>query len=185
MRHLLIALIALTAPSLAFAHQTIELVKAYAFDTTPGMANGAAYVVIKNTGPSEAKLMGVSSDISEFAQVHAHVEDGDIRRMVALDLPMILQPGESLTMVPGGIHLMFLGLNEPLSVGDQIDLTLHFEGRHVRDLEVSVEVFGLEARDDLVGEDAMMHGDMDHSTHDHSGHGDMDASHDDHSGHGS
>lgn len=178
MRRLLPLLTLLLTPSFALAHQTMVMVQAYAFDTTPGMANGAAYLVIENTGPSEAKIVGVSTDIAELAQVHTHEQDGDLRRMVALELPIVLQPGETLTMQPGGVHLMLLGLNEALKIGDQIDLILHLEGRHVRDLEVSVEVFGIDARDELVGETDM--GDMDHEGMDHSSH-----EHSDHSSHGS
>ena len=168
MRRTLTLFLVLLAPDFAQAHQTIAIIQAYAFDTTPGMANAAAYVTLENTGPSEAKLTGISTNVAGFAQVHAHEQDGDLRRMVALDLPIILQPGEILTLDPGGIHIMLLDLKEPLVVGDQIDLTLHFEGRHVRDLDMSIEVFGLGSRDALVGKRGMtdwVHDDMNHSEH--------------------
>ena len=168
MRTLFLMLLAVLAPTLAQAHQTMTVVKAYAFDTSPGMANGAAYVELRNDGPSVAELTGVSSGVAEFSQVHTHEQDGDLRRMVAVELPISIQPGETLVMEPGGMHLMFLGLNAPLAIGETIDLTFHLEGRHTKDMDLSVEVFGIDMRDELVGESATdhSHGDMDHSSHD-------------------
>ena len=143
MRSVLIFLFTCLFPTLATAHQDIEILEAYVVDTTPGMDNGAGYIVLKNAGPSEARLIGVSSSIAEATQVHTHVEDGDLRRMVEFEMPLILAPGEVLTMRPGGIHVMFLGLYHPLRAGDQIDVKLHFQGRYVRDLDLSLEVLSL------------------------------------------
>ncbi len=173
MRFFFSLLACLAAGQGAQAHQSLKLVQAYAFETTAGMANGAAYISLENRGSAPADLVGVASEVAEVTQIHTHVQDGDLRRMVALDLPLALAPGQRLTMEPGGIHVMLLNLQAPLAVGDQIELTFVFEGKHARNLEVMVQVYGLDKFDDLVGPGAMA--DQDQASHelsaqDHSGH---------------
>jgi copper(I)-binding protein len=49
-----------------------------------------------------------------------------------------LPAGETVTLQPGGLHLMLIGLAEPLELGDTFDLTLDFA--EAEDVTVSVEV---------------------------------------------
>ena len=166
---LVIAILAIFgSSSLASSQAIIQLVEAFAFETTPGMSNGAAYITIKNTGQAEAKLVGVSSGLAEHTQIHTHEQDGDIKRMVAVDLPVFLKPGEQLAMRPGGIHIMFLGIKRPMEVGDQINVVIQFEGKN---LEVDVDVFGLQMFEMLTGHSPHNHNaDEDHSDHEGSHH---------------
>lgn len=150
----------------AAAHQGLKVVRAYAFDTTPGMANGAAYIELHNESTREARLVGVSSSVSKITQLHSHMEDGEVRRMVPLDLPLVLAPGETLAMEPGGVHLMLLGLETPLAVGDQITVTLDFEGRHARDMALKIDVFSLDQAPELIGSSTSMPA-IDPSSRDH------------------
>jgi len=166
MRLLVSLLTVLFGTSTALAHQTMIAAKAYAFDSVPGVANGAAYISLENTGPSEARIVGISGDIAEAVQFHTHVSDGDLRRMVAAELPLVLAPDEVLIMRPGGLHVMLLGLTAPLNIGDTFDLGLEIEGNHARNLTVTVEVFGLESAEVLLGEDPSHEG-HDHGTHAH------------------
>ncbi len=173
MRIFLTFLACLAAGQGARAHQSLTLVQAYAFETTAGMANGAAYISVENLGSTVADLVGVASEVAEVTQVHTHVQHGDLRRMVALDLPLPLAPGQRLTMEPGGIHVMLLGLKAPLEVGDRVQIALDFEGRHARDFEVMVQVYGLDQFENLVVPGATNDKDRasdEPSAHDHSGH---------------
>ena len=61
--------------------------------------------------------------------------------------------GETVKLKPGGLHVMFMGLEDPLTEGENIPATLVFE--NAGEVEVT---FNVEARDG------------DHSGHDHSGH---------------
>ena len=65
-----------------------------------------------------------------------------VARMVpveALEIP----PGATVTLEPGGTHVMFMGLTAPFAEGDKIDATLVFEKAG----EVAVR-FNVEARRD-------------------------------------
>ena len=153
----------------AAAHQMVTVREAFAVDTTPGMANAAAYVNLTNKGNTVATLTGASlspesENLSNAVQLHTHVKEGDVMRMVEIAQPLVIQPGETLLMAPGGLHLMFLGLTEPLVAGTVIDIILHLEGDHTRDLTVQIPVISA----DEVPLSQMEPGDHgDHSTHNH------------------
>jgi copper(I)-binding protein len=88
---------------------------------------GGAYLVIHNgTGQADA-LVGASSPAAASVEVHETTHDsGGMMGMHAV--PRLEVPaGETVTLEPGGYHLMLMGLVAPLVVGEAIDLTLRFE----------------------------------------------------------
>ncbi len=50
-----------------------------------------------------------------------------------------LDPGESLVMEPLGLHVMCIGLEEPLVEGTPVDLEMTFDGAGAFETEVAVE----------------------------------------------
>jgi hypothetical protein len=58
--------------------------------------------------------------------VHATVHDLDTVRMKRVD-PLHVGAGERLTLEPGGMHLMLIGLEAPLREGEKVPLVLRFE----------------------------------------------------------
>jgi len=65
-----------------------------------------------------------------------------------LDIPA----GETVTLEPGGLHVMFMGLSEPFIEGEKIEATLVFE--QSGELEIT---FNVEARPEAGGEDHSNH----------------------------
>jgi copper(I)-binding protein len=109
---------------------------------------GAAFMTLNNAGATDDRLTGVSAGVSDKAQLHTHIKEGDIMRMrpvEAIDVPA----GGVAALEPGGHHVMFMGLHEPLKEGETFPLTLTFEKAG----EVTVEVMVMK-----VG--AMGHGSM-------------------------
>ena len=151
-----ILLLALAGP--AQAQQTLRILKAYAFDSPPGTANGAAYLVIENNSPAQAEIVAITGSVAKHVAVHNHVQDGDLRRMMPLDLPLVIPAGETLTMVPGGIHVMLMGLKAPLAVGDLFTLEVKLAG-HDADtaLSVQVAVFDVASAQTLIGDHSQGH----------------------------
>ncbi len=88
--------------------------------------NGAAFMTIMNTG-REDRLLAASSGIAGRVELHTHEVDaegvGRMRKVDYIDLPA----NETVTLKPGGLHVMMMGLNEPLKEGDSFLLTLRFE----------------------------------------------------------
>ena len=98
---------------------------------------GAAYMSVSNTGSAADRLVGASSPAADKVELHEHVQEGDVMRM--RPVPSIeLQPGASVTMQPGGLHVMLLGLKEPLREGQRVPATLVFQNAGPVALEFAV-----------------------------------------------
>lgn len=104
-------------------------------------AAGAAFMVIENGGAAD-RLVAADADVSETVELHTHIKDGEVMRMrqvEAIDLP-----AESTTRLqPGGLHVMFIDLHEPLTEGERFPVTLSFE--QAGDVTVTVTVKGVGA----------------------------------------
>ncbi|MEE2956063.1 MAG: copper chaperone PCu(A)C [Pseudomonadota bacterium] len=102
---------------------------------------GAAFLTILNKGKSEDKLIKVISKIANRAELHTHIQDGDIMRMRHVKHVPI--PPNGLTILkPGGFHIMFMGLKQKLTKSDQFLLTLVFEKAGKIHTQVAVKHMG-------------------------------------------
>jgi len=91
---------------------------------TPGAARaGAAFLTLTNQGARTRRIVGAESDAAAKAELHIHIMDGTIMRMRKLDA-LDLPPGKSVTLKPGGHHVMLMGLRAPLKPGDRFGITL-------------------------------------------------------------
>lgn len=106
--------------------RTLRVEQAWARATPPGSSVAAAYLVIDNQGSRSDRLLALTSPRADRVEVHATVHEGDVARMRRVD-PLHLAARERLTMEPGGMHVMLIGLTAPLSAGERIPLLLRFE----------------------------------------------------------
>ncbi len=86
----------------------------------------AGYIMIDNSDDHKHQLLGASSSVFEWIEMHRTVHDGNIVRMVPLD-SLTLAPGGRLVMEPGGNHLMLMNPNTQLRAGDEVTITLRFQ----------------------------------------------------------
>jgi hypothetical protein len=123
-------------PALASAQVAIE--DPYARAASPSAISGAAFMQIMNMGEAEDRLVAAASDVAERVELHTHVMDGDVMRMVEVEEGFAVPAGESISLERGGMHVMFLGLNRPLTQGDEVEVTLTFE--QAGDVTVTIPV---------------------------------------------
>ncbi|MEM9010438.1 MAG: copper chaperone PCu(A)C [Pseudomonadota bacterium] len=144
----------------------IMIEEPYARASFPGAANGAAFMRIMNHTGEDDRLIGAESDISERVELHTHVMDGDVARMVEDEDGFEVTTGDGAHLTRGGDHIMFIGLKEPLEQDATVTVNLIFEkaGR----VEVTVPV------DFERVEEAGGHGHGHGHSHDHGDHGDHD-----------
>lgn len=125
-----------TFPTLAAADMTIA--DPYARAAGAMARSGAAFMTITNGGETDDRLVAVDSDVAERVELHTHITDGEVMRMVELENGIELPAGETVRLERGGLHVMFLGLTRALATGDEVEITLTFE--HAAELVVSVPV---------------------------------------------
>ncbi|MFW5641826.1 MAG: copper chaperone PCu(A)C [Roseicyclus sp.] len=123
-------------PSLSAAEMTIG--DPYARAAGAMARSGAAFMEITNTGAEDDRLIAADSDVAERVELHTHVMDGDVMRMVEVEEGFAIPAGESIRLERGGAHVMFLGLTRALSTGDEVEVTLTFEG--AGDMTVTIPV---------------------------------------------
>ena len=89
-------------------------------------ANSAAYLILKNHGSSAVRLVGVSCSAAA-AELHRTVmkSEGVMGMEPAGEIEIL--PGGELLFEPGGLHVMLVGLGQPLTEGDVVALTFEFD----------------------------------------------------------
>lgn len=108
------------------AEAEIGLSNAWVRPTLGAGRTTAAYVTITNAGTAADRLTAVEAPNASAVEVHtAGMEDGimRMRKLEGLDIPV----GETVTMAPGGYHIMIIDLEEPIAMGATVPLTLTFE----------------------------------------------------------
>jgi copper(I)-binding protein len=129
-----LGLLAATLPVLA--QNTVKVEGAWARPTVQGQAAGGGFLKIKG-GAAGDRLVAGSATVSNAVELHTMSMDGDVMRMrqvPAIDVPA----GGTVELKPGGLHVMFMGLKQPLKAGDTFPLTLRFE--KAGDVKVDVKV---------------------------------------------
>jgi copper(I)-binding protein len=102
---------------------------------------GAGFMTIRNTGSTPDRLLSARSPLATVMELHTHIRDGDVMRMrpvPAIDLP----PGQEVRLVPGGFHLMLIGLTAALEQGGGVPVTLVFERAGEVEIRLAVESAG-------------------------------------------
>ncbi|MGE4220985.1 MAG: copper chaperone PCu(A)C [Alphaproteobacteria bacterium] len=148
-KRLLASLAALTIAgmaTLALAHEykvaEIEIGHPWARPTAPTATVGAGYFSLKNDGKTDDRLVAASSPAAEKVELHSMTMTDGVMKM--RQVPSIeLHAGKSVTLAPGGLHLMLIGLKAPLKEGTKVPATLTFE----RAGDVAVE-FAIQAETD-------------------------------------
>ncbi|MEM8536501.1 MAG: copper chaperone PCu(A)C [Pseudomonadota bacterium] len=126
------------------------------FATAQSAMAAGGFMTITNNGETADRLVSVNADFPRV-EIHTTEVDGDIARMMELEDGIEIPAGETVMLQPGGLHVMFMGLNgDPFEVGEEVGATLVFE--NAGEVEVMFKV-----------EERKGHG-MDHGAHDHSGH---------------
>lgn len=111
----------------AFACKWLTLSDAWI--RTPSGPNAAAYFTIENTDAKADAIVGASSDCCEAVELHTILREDGVMKMRPMER-LDLAPGESAEFKPGSMHVMLIGLKQPLKAGDEVAVTFDFERAH-------------------------------------------------------
>ncbi|WP_150524394.1 copper chaperone PCu(A)C [Roseibium sediminis] len=137
--------------------------KAWTRATPPNAKAGAGFVTVTNNGSEADRLVGVSSAVAERTEIHEMAVVDGVMKMRELETGVEIPAGETVTLKPGGLHIMFMGLKGKFIENEDVPVTLTFEKAGTVDVHLAVAPMGSKEM-----------------SHDHGG----DHKHDDHSGHG-
>jgi copper(I)-binding protein len=122
MRFLLGMLLLASLPALG----QVEIEKPWMRATAPGAKVAAGYMIVRSKSGSPDRLVGASSPAAARVETHVHIKDGEIMRMREVKVLDVPAKG-TLELKPGGAHLMFVDVKQPLKEGDKVPVTLKFE----------------------------------------------------------
>src|SRR5258707_11489148 len=112
---------------------------------TPGGAKiGGGYLTIENKGSVADRLIGGSGDVGAKVEVHEMAMNNGVMTMRPVDKGLVIEPGKTVKLAPGGYHLMMFDLKSPLKQGDKVPLTLEFE--KAGKVKLSLDVQGVGAQ---------------------------------------
>lgn len=123
----------------ALAQTAVKVEGAWARPTVQGQAAGGGFLKITG-GAAADRLLAGSAGVSKSVELHSMTMDGTTMRMRQIDA-IEVPAGQTVELKPGGLHVMFIGLNQPLKAGDSFLLSLRFEkaGEVKVDVKVSAQ----------------------------------------------
>jgi periplasmic copper chaperone A len=134
---------ALLLAAAAHAHQfsvgKLVIAHPWARPTASGMPTGAAYLSITNLGAQEDTLVSAHSPAAGRVEFHRTSFEAGMAKMRPAGA-LVIQPGNTLTAAPGGLHLMLVGLKSPLRKGETVPLVLTFKTAGEITVQLKIEL---------------------------------------------
>ncbi|MDM7458161.1 MAG: copper chaperone PCu(A)C [Paracoccus sp. (in: a-proteobacteria)] len=124
MKRVVFAGLAACFPMTALAHDGVHINDAYARSANP--VTGAVFMELENHRDVDCTLTAASSDIAERVELHTHLEQDGVMRMVEVEEGFLVPAGETRMLERGGDHVMLMGLTRQLTDGETIPLSLDF-----------------------------------------------------------
>ncbi len=91
---------------------------------TSATQSGAMYMTLENRDTGTVTIVSAGSFQARAAELHESMQRENMAHMAQLDsLP--IAPGATLTMQPGGMHIMLIDLTREMAPGDSMQLALH------------------------------------------------------------
>lgn len=110
---------------------------------TPGGAKVAGgYLKITNSGAAPDRLIRAESSVAGHIEIHEMTMAGGVMKMRPVTEDLVIKPGQSVELAPGGLHVMFMDLKKPLKQGDTVKATLAFEKAGTLDIVFKVNALG-------------------------------------------
>jgi len=104
----------------------ISVTEVYARAVPPGQPTSAAFMTLHNPQTSDRALVEARSKAAKNVELHTHTMDGGMMRMRRIDR-IDIKAGGTTELKPGGLHVMLIGLQQPMPAGSSIALELVFD----------------------------------------------------------
>jgi periplasmic copper chaperone A len=90
-------------------------------------ATGAVFMTITNDGEVADRLVAAETDVATTVEIHEVADVEGVMQMRPLEDGLTIEPGDAVELMPGGFHIMLIGLQQDLLAGETFDLSLTFE----------------------------------------------------------
>ena len=126
-----------SAGVLAGAADNVSVQDPYVRLAPPNAAATAAFMVIRNTGDKDVKVVKADNPVSKATELHTHLNEGGVMKMRPVPAIEIRAKGEAV-LRPGGLHVMMIDLKAPIKEGDSVPITLTFDDGSSKQVDAKV-----------------------------------------------
>lgn len=126
------------APSLVWAGD-ISASNAFVPLAPKSVMAHAAYMELTNSGSETRSVVGISAPAYGMAHLHQSMEHDGVATMSAMH-QLDIKSSQTVTLEPGGLHVMLMKPSAPLVVGETVALEIQFANGET--LAVSAKVIG-------------------------------------------
>jgi len=139
MKHLsmLAASLIFSAGVLAGAADNVSVQDAYVRLAPPNALATGAFMVIRNNGDKDVKVLKADNPVSRVTELHTHLNEGGVMKMRPVPGIDIKAKGEAV-LKPGGLHVMMIDLKAPMKEGDIVPITLSFDDGSTKQVDARV-----------------------------------------------
>ncbi len=134
---LLAAGLLFSAGVLAGAADQVSVQEPYVRLAPPNAPATGAFMVIKNNGDKDIKVLKADNPVSRVTELHNHINDGGVMRMRPVQAIEIKAKGEAV-LKPGSLHVMLIDLKAPMKEGDVVPITLGFDDGSSKQVDAKV-----------------------------------------------
>ena len=107
-----------------------------------GATVAAGYLTIKNTGTEPDRLVSGSTPVAGKFEFHEMSMDKGVMRMRPVTGGVAIKPGETVELKPQSMHIMMMGLKQPIEKGKSFKGSLVFEKAGAVEIDFDVEGVG-------------------------------------------
>jgi copper(I)-binding protein len=136
-KHLLATILAAAWSVAALADGAVSIADPQVRLVPPGTPNTGVFMVIRNSGDKDVKLVKAESTAAKSVELHTVIEEGGMKKMRPVPDIAVKAKGETV-LKPGDYHVMLIGLAKPLQEGDSVPLTLRFDDGSSQSLKAPV-----------------------------------------------
>jgi hypothetical protein len=99
---------------------------------------GAIFMRLVNDGRVADRLVGGQTAVAQTVEIHETRIEGEVMKMQMLADGLEIPAGGEVLLQPGGYHVMLIGVERDLAVGDRFAIDLQFEKSGTLTVEAEV-----------------------------------------------
>lgn len=105
----------------------LKIEKAWARASIGTSRPSAAFMMITNMGKESDRLVSAATEMAGKVEIHETTMEAGVMKMRHKEDGIEIPAGETVELKPKGLHVMIMGLKQPLEKGGVVELTLTFE----------------------------------------------------------
>lgn len=126
-----------SAGVLAGAADAVSVHEPYVRLAPPNAPATGAFMVIRNGGAKDVKVVKADNPVSKVTELHTHLNEGGVMKMRPVPAIDVKAGGEAV-LKPGSLHIMMIDLKAPMKEGDVVPITLTFDDGSAKQVEAKV-----------------------------------------------